>query len=315
MILVTGGLGFIGLNVARALLDVGESCVLTQHRTERRPSFIQDEIGSRILIEHVDIDDTAELLKVGEKHEIRGIVHLGGSISRGPTGPFETMRSGMIGLSNVFQAAQEWNAKRVLVASTIGVYGGVTSLPWREDAPIACTASMPIEALKKASEIFAAYIENNSSLECINIRIAGIYGPLYDATRGGLAGRLVHAALNGTKPSLEHWLGSVHAEDGMDLCYVKDGARAIALLQVADKLHYRTYNVASGRPTTNQQVIDAIKRVIPEADLHLPSTGKSNPVPYQDITRLHDDTGFEPRFSIESGIADYIAWLRAGNEQ
>ncbi len=41
MILVTGGLGFIGQHVARALLDSGETCVLTQYRTKRQPSLIK----------------------------------------------------------------------------------------------------------------------------------------------------------------------------------------------------------------------------------------------------------------------------------
>ncbi len=99
------------------------------------------------------------------------------------------------------------------------------------------------------------------------------------------------------------------------MCYVKDGARAIALLMVADKLHHQTYNVATGRPTTNQQVVDAIKNVIPQADIELSAAPNPGPVPYQDITRLRQDTGFEPQFTTESGIADYIAWLRAGNER
>ncbi len=62
------------------------------------------------------------------------------------------------------------------------------------------------------------------------------------------------------------WFGSPYAEDGADLCYVKDGARAIALLMLSDRLHHQTYNVATGRPTTNQEVVEAIKSIIPEAD-------------------------------------------------
>ncbi len=147
------------------------------------------------------------------------------------------------------------------------------------------------------------------------MRIAALYGPLYDWTRGGLVGRLVHAAVTGTKPNLENIRWAIYAEDGADQCYVKDAARAIALLAVADKLHHQTYNVASGRPTTNRQVVDAIKRVIPQADIQLPTAPKQNPVPYQDITRLGEDTGYAPQFSTEEGIADYIGWIRAGNER
>ncbi len=167
-------------------------------------------------------------------------------------------------------------------------------------------------ALLDSGETFVA---NYTGLDCISLRIAAMYGPLYDPTRSSLAGRLVHAAVNGSQPNLDTWFGSNYAEDGADMCYVKDGARAIALLMVADKLHYQTYNVATGRPTTIQQIVDAIKKVIPEVNFELPSLPNPVPVPYQDITRLRQDTGFEPQFTTESGIADYIAWLRAGNER
>ena len=78
MILITGGLGFIGLHTARALLDLGQSCVLIQHRTARQPDFIKNEIGQRIFIEEADIADQNTLLTIGERHKITGIIHLAG---------------------------------------------------------------------------------------------------------------------------------------------------------------------------------------------------------------------------------------------
>lgn len=311
MILVTGGLGFIGQHVTRSLLDHGETCVVTQYRAKRPPSLFKNEIGSRVLVEPMDVTDTAGFVSLGRKYKIDGIVHLAGGFS--PQGPFEDIRANMVGLANALQAAHEWQVRRILVASALGVYSGVTQIPWREDQPLAFAASSPIEAFKKAGEIFSSYTANFLHLDCITMRIAAVYGPLYDSTRGGLVGRLVHAAVNGTKPSLENIRWPIYAQDGADQCYVKDTARAIALLTVADKLHHQTYNVASGRPTTNHQVVDAIQQVIPEAEIELPRAPNPSPVPYQDITWLNEDTGFEPQFTTESGIADYIAWLRAGN--
>ena len=59
------------------------------------------------------------------------------------------------------------------------------------------------------------------------------------------------------------------------MCYTKDCGRAIALLQLADQLSHRTYNVASGRATTNIEVIAAtvIKKVVPDAQNELPMGG------------------------------------------
>ncbi|MFG2087213.1 NAD-dependent epimerase/dehydratase family protein [Spirillospora sp. NPDC048824] len=94
---------------------------------------------------------------------------------------------------------------------------------------------------------------------------------------------------------------------------MKDTARAIALLQLADRLNHRTYNVASGRATTNAEIIAAIGQVVPGARAELP-TGGDGRQNYLDITRLQQDTGYKPEHDTQRAVADYIAWLRAGNE-
>ena len=105
--------------------------------------------------------------------------------------------------------------------------------------------------------------------EFLRDQVGKMYGPNYDATRGLFIGRLVHAAVKGEKPNVEGLrFGSAYAADGGDQCYIKDAARGIALLQTADKLNHRLYNVSSGRATTNQDVVNAIKRVFPTLRLN-----------------------------------------------
>ncbi len=70
--------------------------------------------------------------------------------------------------------------------------------------------------------------------------------------------------------------------------------------------------MASGRVTTNADIIDAIRTVDPHVDLALPE-GPPHPGNPLDITRLHADTGYQPEYDTASAAADYIAWLRAGN--
>src|SRR5215210_5106206 len=76
MILVTGGMGFIGLHTARKLLDAGQDVVLTYHNTRREPEIIKDEIGKRVFPEQVDVTDPARLNEIAEAHKIDSIVHL-----------------------------------------------------------------------------------------------------------------------------------------------------------------------------------------------------------------------------------------------
>src|SRR5690348_8605118 len=80
MILITGGLGFIGTHTARALLDLGESCVLVQRRAAPPADLLGDEVGRRIVVERADLADREEFLRIGRRYPITGIVHLAGSV-------------------------------------------------------------------------------------------------------------------------------------------------------------------------------------------------------------------------------------------
>lgn len=301
MILVTGGAGFIGSHTVQALQDQGEECVLVQRRPTNLPNT-----------ETADITDLPALLEVGTRHKITGIVHLAGSMPWPPTrdDPIEATRTALNGLLNVLQAAQTWAVPRVGVASTIGVYSGLTTEgPLHEDMPLPMTAPHLIPTFKKIGELLTGHLTNTTNIEIVNYRIAAIWGPR--DPHGPLffaAPELVNAAAQGTKPDLSPLPGPAYAEDAIDLCYVKDCARAIALLQLAEHLNHHTYNIASGRATTNAEIISAIKNLVPEAQVDLP-TGRPGPQSYLDITRLQKDTGYHPAYNTDQAVADYLAWL------
>jgi UDP-glucose 4-epimerase len=323
MQLITGGLGFVGANTAEASLDLDADFVLTQHRKVRIPEFLKDEVGRRVFIESADTQDLDSLREIGKKHKITGIIHLvTGGVPVGRANALELaedIHRTVTSIANIIQVAHEWEVKRVTLTSAPVIYNGITQLPWREDQPLPMTASYPMEAAKKCGEVLCSYLGSQTQVECIEVRLAAMYGPNYDATRGLFIGRLVHAAVKGEKPNIEGIrFGSIYAEDGGDQCYIKDAARGIALLQTADKLNHRLYNVSSGRPTTNQDVVNAIQKVLPNFEVELPAghmPGLPETLWYFDITRVREDTGFEPAFSLDAGIADYIRWLQAGNAE
>jgi len=315
MILVTGGMGFIGSHTVQALLDLGEGCVLVQRRTAALPPGLA---GAPVAVERADVTDLTALLDVGTRHKITGIVHLAGSVPWPPGAdqPIEGARKAIGSLLNVLQAAQDWGVERVGVASTIGVYGGVTSDgPVGEDVPLPMTSGHVIPAFKKIGELLTDHLAGATGIDVVNYRISAIWGPLGRTANPFFAvPQLVHAAARGTAPDLSSLRLPAYAEDSTDLCYVKDCGRAIALLQLAGQLSHRTYNVASGRATTNAEVIAAIKKVVPDATIELPTSGTGQQS-YLDITRIEQDTGYRPRYDTERAVADYIAWLRAGNER
>jgi UDP-glucose 4-epimerase len=233
----------------------------------------------------------------------------------GAAPPIDGTRRGLGGLLNVVQAAQEWGVRRVGVASTIGVYAGAARSggPLAEDMPLTMEAPHVIPAFKKIGELLTAYLADATGLEIVNYRIAGVWGPRSRPGPFAAAGHLVRAAVAGKAPDLSRLLGPARAGDAIDLCYAKDAGRALAMLQLAPKLNHRTYNVGSGRATSNAEVVAAIRKVIPDAQADLPE-GESAPPLYLDITRLREDTGFEPAYDADRATADYISWLRDGHD-
>ena len=200
MILVTGGLGFIGLHTARALLDLGEHCVLSQFRVAREPDFLAADLGKRAFVEQLDVTDAASFAALGEKYDITGIVHLAVP-GLGALDPFEDLRVNTQGLANALQAASTWEVKRITIASSIAVYAGVREVPLRETLPLPMTAASATETFKKSFELLSSYVSGRAGFEAVSLRIAGIYGPLYHSM-SNLASRLVHAANNGEKPDM-----------------------------------------------------------------------------------------------------------------
>lgn len=312
MILVTGGLGSIGSHTARALLDLGESVVLTAHRSTRLPEHLAGEPGGRVVVEPLDATDETAFLDIGKRHEITGIVHLAAGRYDMPD-PVEYLRAETAALLNALKAAREWGVRRFSVASSIGVYAGVDESPWREDVPLPAVAPHQIHAFKKTAELFTALAGDSAGFETVSLRIGTIWGPLGlpDSPFFPLP-RLLSAAVRGKDPDLTPPRPPAFAEDATDLCYVKDCGRAIALLMLAERLNHRVYNVSAGRLVRFSEVVAAINTAVPDANIVLPEgRNPDQPRPnYLDITRLREDTGFRPEYDVENAVPDYVGWLR-----
>jgi UDP-glucose 4-epimerase len=314
MILVTGGLGHIGSATVRALLELGERCVLVQRR---RPEVPDGFFRAPVTALQADVGDLDALRAVGRDHQITGIVHMAGSMPWPPNPdepPAQAAQRALGGLLNVVQVAQEWGVHRLSIASTIGVYAGLTHAgALGEDLPVPLTAPHVIPTFKRIGELLGNHLATATGLDIVHLRISGSWGPLGHLPNFAFpAPQFVHAAAMGTPVDLSGVAGRLKADDGLDLCYVQDLGRATALLQTTDRLHHATYNVASGRMTTNAEVIAAIRAIVPDFNVDL-EPGSSLPASWLDITRLHDDTGYRPEWDTERSVADYIAWFRAGN--
>jgi UDP-glucose 4-epimerase len=311
LILITGGMGFIGLHTARRFLDAGENVVITQFQQRREPDFIKDEFGKRVFVERLDVSSAHAVLDVVQRHQVTGIVDLVAP-ALNALSPAEDYHVNMDGLINILEAGRLFGVKRVILGSSIGVYSGVPEGPYKEDMFLPIQSTNPTETWKKAWEITGLHYGDRTGLDVVSARLSGIYGPLYH-TLANLPSRMCHAAAKGVAADFAGARGGVpFAEDESDFCYVKDCAQGIERLMGAEKLANRIYNVAAGVARSNQDVADAVRKVVPNAEIKLqPGRGpRYRPNQYLDITRAHNDVGYTPEYSVERAVEDYIGWLR-----
>ncbi len=311
MILITGGMGFIGLHTAKRFLDAGEQVVITQFSTRREPDFIKDEIGKRVFVERVDVSSPHDMTDVVRRHKVDGIIHLAVP-GLAALSAAEDYRVNMMGLINVLEAARVNDVKRVVYASSLTVYAGLKDGPFQEDALLPVESTNPTETFKKAWEILGSHYGQRTGVEAISARIGGIFGPLYH-TLANAPSRICLGAARGKPVDFSgSRAGNPHEDDLGNFCYVKDCALGLFLLQTAPALKHRLYNISSGRGETYGQFVAAAKKAAPDLQVELKpgSSPRNKPNGYLDISRAADEVGYKPEYSLEQATADYITWLR-----
>jgi len=309
-VLVTGGMGFIGLHTVQSLLDAGENVVATWNRSYRVPDFWKDEVGRRVSVERIDVTSEYEVLDAAKKHNVDGIVHLA-MPGVGAAPPLSDYITNMRGLLNVLEAARLFGMRRLTFASSSTLYTGLPQGPFREDANLPLESRNATEAYKKACETLLFHYADRTGLSVAAVRPRAVYGPLY-YSMVNLPSRLCHAAIKGSSP--DHGPGGPpFADDTNDFTYVKDCAEVLTMVHRAEKLQQRVYNVGGGRAVSVRELAGAVEKAAPGAKIELrPGSGPagSSKDTYLDLTRLKGEFGWTPRYPVEKGIPEYIAWLR-----
>jgi UDP-glucose 4-epimerase len=312
MILVTGGMGFIGLHTARKFLDAGQSVVLTYHNIRREPEIIKDEIGKRVIPEQVDVTDGARLNEIAETHKIDSIVHLVAP-GFGTPSVMDDFRTNMLGLLNVLELSERLGVRRLTLASSSQTYLGLPEGPYREDAFLPIDSRNATEAFKKSFEILGFHFADRTKIDVRAFRVRGVWGPLY-YSMVNIPSRVCHAAVKGTEADFTGVPGGTpYEDDETDFCYVKDLAQGIVQLHMADNLTQRCYNLGSGETVQHKRLINAVRAIVPDAKISMqpgsnPRPGPKNPV--LDLSKSKEDLGYVPEYKVERGVAEYIDWLK-----
>ena len=313
-VVVTGGVGFIGYHVTRALLARGDDVTVVDDFSDapypaaeklRNERDLRAEFP-RVGVVRACVTDREALAPSFEGAAL--VVHLAGLAGVRPSfaAPARYARVNVEGTAVVHELARACGAARLLVASSSSVYGNSTPLPAREDAP-AVDPESPYAASKRAAELVAEALSRQApAMACTALRFFTVYGP---RQRPEMAITVFARALVAGRPIRVFGDGSMRR----DFTHVDDVVRGILAAAERAPAGFRAYNLGSSAPVELRELVRAlgeaagVEPVVERAPVPLGDVGAT----YADVSRAARELGWEPRIALREGLDTVLRWVRA----
>jgi UDP-glucose 4-epimerase len=295
--LVTGGAGFIGSNLVRALLEAGDEVrVLDNFSTGSRRNL--DGTGIEIV--------EGELRSYERVHNaVKGVevvYHLGalGSVPRSVQDPLTSSAVNVEGTLNVLLAARDVGVRRVVFSSSTSVYGSSATRPTREDCPP--DPLSPYGVAKLAAERYCiSFSRVYESLEAVVLRYFNVFGPRQspDSQYAAVVPLFIRAIAAG-EPITIHGDG----EQSRDFTYVENVVAATMAAAEAAGASGRAFNIAGGSPASVNHVADVLGGLIGKPVERRFEPRRSGDIrdSWADLTAAREVLGYEPAVSLEEGL-------------
>jgi UDP-N-acetylglucosamine/UDP-N-acetyl-alpha-D-glucosaminouronate 4-epimerase len=297
-VLVTGGGGFVGSNLVRALLERGDEVrVLDNYSTGNRAN-LADLVGEIEVVE-------GELRSYERVHAatrgVEVVFHQGAlpSVPRSVQDPLTTAAVNTEGTLNVLLAARDERVRRVVFASSSSVYGNSDELPRVETQnpdPIS-----PYGVSKLAAERYCVSFSRVYPLETVALRYFNVFGPNQDPSSqyAAVVPRFITAIADG-RPVPIYGDG----DQKRDFTFVSNVVEANLLAADAGEVSGTIVNVATGRATSVHDLADTIGSILGLPVERDPQPARTGDIrdSYADVTRARELLGWEARVGLEDGL-------------
>ncbi len=304
--LVTGGAGFIGHHLVRALLARGDEVSIlddfsTGHRSRLEP------FGSRVALTEGSVLDPAALDQAAAGCEV--ILHQAAiaSVARSLVAPRQTNDVNVGGTIEVMLAAERLGVRRVVLAGSSAVYGVPEELPCREDHRP--SPRSPYGASKIAAEHYLHALGELHGVESVALRYFNVFGPGQDPASeyAAVVPRFITAVLSGQRPVVN---GT--GEISRDYVHVDNVVQANLLAAAPSSPSRLTANIASGTRQTLLQLLEAICEVAGRRVEPVFGPARPGDILHSnaDISVAGRALGYEVTVPFREGIARTIAWYR-----
>lgn len=315
-VLITGGLGFIGSNLARALVPVASDVVLID-------SLIPEYGGNPFNISGIEDLLTVNVSDVRDEHAMRYLVQGADYLFNlaGQTSHLDSMRDPYADLEincraqlSILEACRKNNQGiKIVFASTRQVYGMPQYLPVDEEHLL-----QPVDVNginKMAGEWYHILYNNVYGIRACALRLTNTYGPrmrVKDA-RQTFLGVWLKAAVG--KLPFEVWGG----EQLRDFSYVDDVVSAILLAAIEDAANGRIFNLGGEPIISLRGLANLLIELVPGADYvvkEFPPERKRIDIGdyYSDYSLIRKELGWEPKVTLEDGLRRSVAFYRENLE-
>ena len=296
-VLVTGGGGFIGSNLVRALLERGDEVrVLDNFST-----------GNRTNLEGLDIDVVEGELRSYERvhNAVRGtdvVFHLGalGSVPRSVQDPLTSSAVNVEGTLNVLLAARDEGVRRVVYSSSSSVYGTRRELPVSEDQspdPLS-----PYGVAKLAAERYCvSFSRVYESFQTVVVRYFNVFGPRQSpfSQYAAVVPLFITAIANGRPVNIEG-----DGEQRRDFTYVENVVDGTLRAGDTAGVSGRIFNVAASAPASVNELAELIGTIVgrPVERTTAPQRAGDIRNSWADISAARETLGYEPSVGLEDGL-------------
>lgn len=307
--LITGVAGFIGSNIAHALIDRGEEVRGIDNFSHGRWENIADII-SKFDFREADITDASAIRSACDGVDY--VLHQAalGSVPRSLLDPLATNNANVAGTLSALEAAREAGVKRIIYASSSSIYGNTPTLPKREYMPL--NPISPYAVSKCAGELYCQSFYNVLGIETVCLRYFNVFGPRQHPTSqyAAVIPRFIRQMLNGERPTI---FGD--GEQSRDFTFIDNvvSANLLACHAPAHKVCGRAFNIAAGKNFSLNELYSLLQQII----------GCSTPPSYAperdgdvrdslaDTTEARQALGYRTLVGFREGLRKTVEWYKS----
>ena len=308
-ILLTGGAGFIGFHVAKALLERGDKVTIVDNFNDYYDVKLKEdrikELGNDIEVIKADISDNNLMDNIFKNHKFNKICHLAAQagVRYSLENPIEYEKSNILGTLILLEMAKKYNIKDFVFASSSSVYGGNKKIPFSEDDKVDNPVSL-YAATKKSSELLAYTYHHLYKINCTGLRFFTVYGEF---------GRPDMALFKFVKNILEDKPIDIYNNGNMkrDFTYISDVTDGI-IAAIDNPFPYEIINLGNNNPIELSYFIECIENALKKKAKKnmMPMQPGDVTITYADINKAKRLLGYNPKVKIEEGIKRFVEWYK-----